>query len=83
MNEIAELASGNFNIDEYVSNMIGMLRQSIQKTYVDKFIAILDEYKEPGSYVLTFDAGGLSSGTYFYQLQSGSFTDTKQMMAIK
>jgi len=36
-----------------------------------------------GVYKYTFETTGLSSGMYFYVLNSGSFTQTKQMVLIK
>ncbi|MBS3946589.1 MAG: T9SS type A sorting domain-containing protein [Melioribacter sp.] len=47
-------------------------------------VAILvDEFKFPGVYSLTFDACKLSSGIYFYQLKAGSFISTKKMIFLK
>ena len=36
-----------------------------------------------GTYEYNFDGAGLSSGIYFYTLQSGEFTQTKKMNLIK
>lgn len=44
---------------------------------------LLDEYIIPGNYSLSFDAGNLSSGTYFCRIQAGSFIDTKKMIFLK
>lgn len=42
-----------------------------------------DEQQEAGMYRLRFDGRSLSSGTYFYTIQTESFTDTKQMTIVK
>ena len=44
---------------------------------------LLNEIKEPGNYDINFDASRLPSGTYFYTLTAGSFTQTKKMLMIK
>ena len=36
-----------------------------------------------GSYSINFNAGGLSSGVYFYRLKAGEFTQVKKMILIK
>jgi hypothetical protein len=44
---------------------------------------LVNEQKPAGSYHVAFDARLLSSGVYFYSLQSKSFKDTKEMVLIK
>ncbi len=44
---------------------------------------LLDEVKPAGSYVVEFNGGGLSSGIYFYRMESNNQTFTKSMMLIK
>jgi hypothetical protein len=47
-------------------------------------IAILvNEEKPSGSYEVEFSASNLPSGTYFYQLRTGSFVETKKMILLK
>lgn len=43
----------------------------------------LSEYLAAGYYEVTFDAGNLASGAYFYKLEAGSFTDKKKMIIVK
>jgi hypothetical protein len=38
---------------------------------------------EAGSYEISFNASGLSSGVYYYRLDAGSYTETKKMTLIK
>ena len=44
---------------------------------------LVNETMEAGSNSVMFDASSLSSGVYFYNIVSGSFTDTKKMILVK
>ncbi|MCI0473831.1 MAG: T9SS type A sorting domain-containing protein, partial [Ignavibacteria bacterium] len=49
-----------------------------------KEVAVLvNEVLQPGTYEVTFDASGLTSGVYFYKLQAGEYTETKRMALLK
>jgi len=38
---------------------------------------------QPGTYEVTFDASGLSSGIYFYKLKAGEFSEVKKMLYVR
>jgi len=44
---------------------------------------LVDELKPAGTYEITFDAGGLSSGVYYYSLRAGAFSETKKLVLFK
>jgi len=44
---------------------------------------LIDEYKNPGTYQVEFDASNLSSGIYFYKLQAGEYSSVRKMMLVK
>jgi len=47
-------------------------------------VAILfDGEQNPGKYVATFDAKGLTSGVYFYRLESGTASITQKLILMK
>jgi hypothetical protein len=45
-------------------------------------VFLIDEEKSPGTYKLTWHAGNLPSGVYFYRLQAGKFVETKKMLLL-
>ncbi|MFZ1518369.1 MAG: T9SS type A sorting domain-containing protein [Ignavibacteriaceae bacterium] len=49
----------------------------------NEIITLVDEYKSAGKYEIDFNASALPSGIYFYQLQAGSFVETKKMILMK
>ena len=44
---------------------------------------LVDQHKTRGSHTVSFDAGHLSNGVYFYRLEAGSLVETKAMMLAR
>lgn len=44
---------------------------------------LVNEKLNPGTYEVTFDAGNLSSGIYFYRLETEIFSETKKSILLK
>ncbi|HCV43335.1 MAG TPA: hypothetical protein DGH68_07610 [Bacteroidetes bacterium] len=44
---------------------------------------LLNEEKSAGVFTVRWDASGMASGVYFYQLQAGSFVDVKKLILLK
>lgn len=44
---------------------------------------LVNENQSEGYYSVVFNASNLSSGIYFYQIKSGSFSDIKKMLLVK
>jgi len=44
---------------------------------------LVNEEKPAGTYEVQFNASGLTSGIYFYQLSTGNYTETKKMILLK
>ena len=49
----------------------------------EEVAVILNEEKDSGYHTVEFNAANLPSGVYFYQLQAGSFVETKKMVLMK
>ena len=62
----------NGNITLKVYNLIGQ-----------EVATLINSYQTSGEYAVTFNASNLSSGVYFYRLESGSFNVVKKMLLMK
>jgi len=49
----------------------------------NEITTLVNEEKQPGYYKVNFNASRLSSGTYFYRMKAGNFTETKQFILLK
>lgn len=49
----------------------------------NEITTLVDEIKEPGNYEVEFNASGISSGIYFYQLQAGNIILTRKMSLLR
>jgi hypothetical protein len=74
-------------------NPITIIRYSIPQTGNVKLViydilgrkvkTLIDEFKSTGTYEISFDAGSLASGVYFYQLKAGEFIQTNKMILLR
>ena len=44
---------------------------------------LVNNFMQPGSYNVSFDASALSSGVYFYKIVSGNYTAVRRMVLVK
>lgn len=49
----------------------------------NELFTLFDDWKDAGYNSIKFDASGLSSGVYYYQLHAGDFTQIKKMILAK
>ena len=61
----------------------GEVRLEVYNMLGQKVSTLIDQKMQAGWHSVQFDASGLSSGTYIYRIQSGSFVQTEKMMLIK
>lgn len=45
--------------------------------------SLVNKIQTPGTHTARFDGSGLTSGVYFYRLESGNFAETKKMIIMK
>ena len=48
-----------------------------------EIVTLVNEYKQNGSYQVTFNGINLSSGIYYFYISAGEFSQVKKMMLIK
>jgi hypothetical protein len=68
------------------ANVNGQTSNVILKVYDvlgNEIATLVNEEKPAGTYEVTWYAGQLPSGVYFYQLKAGNFIDTKKMLLLK
>jgi hypothetical protein len=61
----------------------GQVTLKVYNILGDEVASLVNEEKPEGSYEVKFDASQLSSGIYFYKLQTGSFIETKKMILLR
>ncbi len=61
----------------------GMVKLSIYDITGREVKALVNESKSAGNYTVDFNGSELSSGVYFYKLETGNFRVTKRMTLIK
>jgi hypothetical protein len=49
----------------------------------NKITTLVNEAKQAGNYEIKFDANPYPSGTYFYQIKTEDYTNTKKMLLLK
>jgi hypothetical protein len=75
-----------FNSSTIISYQIpksGLVTLKIYDVAAKEIATIVNEIKKAGSYTVSFNADDLTSGIYFYKLQTGEFIKTKKMILLK
>jgi hypothetical protein len=61
----------------------GLVNLKIYDVLGNEVATIVNQVQNQGTYSVSFDASGLSSGVYFYKIESGSFVKVSKMMFLK
>lgn len=67
----------------YALPAAGMTSMKVYNILGQEVATLVNEMQAAGSYQVQFNASALSSGVYFFRVQSGSFTAVKKMMLVK
>ena len=70
-------------IIQFSLSQAGDVTLKIYNLLGEKVKTLADEYREAGKHFVQFNANNLASGIYFYQLQAGSFVETKKMILLR
>jgi len=49
----------------------------------EEVATLVNNYEEAGKHKINFDASGLSSGIYFYKLQTNNFNQIRKMILLR
>jgi len=61
----------------------GSVNLTVYNSVGEKVNELINETRDAGSHIVNFNAENLSSGTYFYVLQTDNFIETKKMILLK
>jgi hypothetical protein len=67
----------------YQLPVAGSVRLVVYNLLGGEVAELVNEKQEPGSYAVTWDASGVASGVYLYQIHSGNFVQTRRMILVK
>ncbi len=59
------------------------VRLSVYNIFGQEVVVLVNRKQRVGNYEVEFNASNLTSGVYFYKLQSGSYTESKKMILLK
>ncbi|MGB3198896.1 MAG: T9SS type A sorting domain-containing protein, partial [Saprospiraceae bacterium] len=61
----------------------GLVTLKIYNVLGKEVMTLINEHKPAGNYGAEFNGANLSSGIYFFRMETGEFVDVKRMMLIK
>jgi hypothetical protein len=68
---------------EYSVPVNGAVKLQVYNSLGEEIKTLVNGYKEAGTYEANFNASRLSSGIYYYKIESGNFTSVKKMIFLK
>jgi hypothetical protein len=68
---------------EFSTGKAGFVKILVYNTLGQKIETLINEFKNPGTYEVQFDATNISSGVYYYRIESGTFSKVNKMIVLK
>ncbi|HSL88234.1 MAG TPA: T9SS type A sorting domain-containing protein, partial [Ignavibacteriaceae bacterium] len=68
---------------KYRITEFGFVSLKVYDVLGNEIATLVNDYKPAGEYQIYFTADNLTSGTYFYRLISGSFSQTRNMIILR
>jgi len=68
---------------EYSISQSSVVTLKVFNSIGEEVATLVNNYKEAGSYKVTFNANDLSSGIYYYKLSANGFNQVKKMILLK
>jgi len=68
---------------KYTVEKPDMVRITLYNELGQKVKELVNEFKQSGSYDISFNASSISSGIYFYRFTSGNYTQARKMVVVK
>ena len=62
---------------------LGFVSLKVYDVLGKEVATLVNESLSPGTYKVEFNGSNLTSGIYFYRIETGSFIETKRMLMIK
>jgi hypothetical protein len=84
--ELAQNYPNPFNPTTRVSFVIGhssFVTLGVYDVLGREVATLVNEVKQPGEYTVVWNAEGIASGTYLYELRSGAFSQTRKLILAK
>lgn len=72
-----------FSIPKNANSELSIVNLKIYNALGKEVAVLINENLPAGAYSIQWDAKNFSSGTYYYKLSAGEFTETKKMLLIK
>jgi hypothetical protein len=73
----------NFELPAHWNRKTRIVSLIVYNTLGEVVTVLINDELSPGKYSVEFQATGLSSGIYFYKIQTGPFIQTKKMLLLK